>query len=108
MNQIPSKTRKLIWERSGRICEAQTDRCVRMAKEINHIKSRARGGSNEASNLMAVCLPCHRAITDNRPGTEKFRTHAWQPEGRDENDNPVILKDFKGMEWVLADGLVKK
>lgn len=108
MSEIPPKVRKQVWERCQRICEAQLEGCLRQAREINHIKSRARGGSNNLENLMGTCRYCHRQITDNRPGTEKYRTHGWQPEGKDENGNPIILKDWKGVEWILADGLAKK
>ena len=33
------------------------------ATEVHHIKPLADGGTNEESNLMALCKPCHSAIT---------------------------------------------
>lgn len=33
------------------------------ATEIHHIKPISRGGSNDFSNLMALCTPCHSEIT---------------------------------------------
>ena len=53
------------------------------------MKLRSRGGSNELVNLLHVCNPCHVAITDNRPGTDRFRTFSWQKEGERESDSPT-------------------
>ena len=33
------------------------------ATEVHHIKPLSEGGTNEVSNLMALCKPCHSAIT---------------------------------------------
>ena len=80
--RISPKMRKIIYARSEGVCEAGVHGvCGFMATEIHHIKSRARGGSNDARNLLHICFKCHRAITDNRPGTERFRTFRRQKEG---------------------------
>lgn len=36
---------------------------VTAAREVDHIKAKARGGTDELANLQAICLPCHRAKT---------------------------------------------
>lgn len=96
---ISPKTRKYIWERSQRHCEFQLEGCQGSAIEIDHIKSAGRGGSSKPGNLAAVCRHCHRAKTDNRPGTEIYRTHRWQPEGVDENGEQIMLKDKHGVRF---------
>lgn len=35
------------------------------AEEVHHILPLSRGGTNDASNLMALCKPCHSSITAN-------------------------------------------
>lgn len=49
-----------------RRCEAAIDGvCTYVAQHRHHIKLRSRGGSNEASNLLYVCLRCHDHIHAN-------------------------------------------
>ncbi|WP_090411891.1 HNH endonuclease [Eubacterium callanderi] len=44
------------------------EKCKRQGKltpanEVHHILPLARGGTHDRSNLMALCTPCHSAIT---------------------------------------------
>lgn len=78
---IPQATRKALEARSNGRCEAGLPRCTGKATDPHHVKSRARGGSNDLINLLHVCRSCHDAIEQHRPGTAKFRTHSWQKEG---------------------------
>ena len=84
---IPEKVRKEVSYRSGGRCEARLPRCAYWAREIHHVKLRSRMGSNDAKNLLHVCFDCHRLITENKPGTERFRTFSWQVEGQRESDS---------------------
>jgi len=34
-----------------------------VAKEVDHIKPRSRGGSDADKNLQGICIDCHRAKT---------------------------------------------
>lgn len=36
---------------------------VTAAREVDHIKPKASGGTDDADNLQAICLPCHRTKT---------------------------------------------
>lgn len=65
-------------KRYGRTWEAIRDRYIRerplceqcrsegrvtAAREVHHILPLARGGTHDRANLMALCKPCHSAIT---------------------------------------------
>lgn len=43
------------------ICKQQGRYTI--ATEVHHIKPLAEGGTNDTENLMALCKPCHSAIT---------------------------------------------
>lgn len=83
---IPEKAAAKVRGRSEGLCEAYLPGCLRVATEIHHIKSRARGGSNRPINLLHVCHSCHSKITIHDEGTDKFRTFSWQEEGQRECD----------------------
>lgn len=79
---IPPKVRAQVLYRSGGVCEAKIQPgCMWFAKEMHHLKSRGRGGSNDPNNIFHICPPCHHKITIHFPGTEKFRKHSWEIEG---------------------------
>ena len=91
---IPWKVKEQVCARSRNYCEARLEqyRCVGYLGpdwrdgDYHHRRSRARGGSHTAENLIRICRNCHHAIEIHRPGTEKWRTHSWQPEGTAENE----------------------
>ncbi len=83
---IPASVRAEVRERSGGYCEIGLPGCWRRAIEMHHKKSRARGGTNTALNIVDACTPCHHKITIHYPGTGKWRTHSWQKEGEGELD----------------------
>ena len=85
---IPESSKKAVKKRSMGYCEAQLTGCLSFATDFHHVKSRARGGTNDPINLKNVCRKCHQKITDNQPGTEKFRTFSFQEEGQSEADFP--------------------
>lgn len=58
------KTRKQVIQRDKGLCQ----RCLTAGKvtagnECDHIIPKARGGSDDLSNLRLLCRPCHRAVT---------------------------------------------
>jgi 5-methylcytosine-specific restriction protein A len=67
--------RLLILKRDAWICQAQYAGCTRVAREVDHIKSRARGGSDHAENLRAICSSCHKQKT-LREGRNKRLNHS--------------------------------
>lgn len=38
------------------------------ATQVDHIKPKARGGTDDPANLQAICSDCHRAKTDADEG----------------------------------------
>jgi len=72
------KSVRTVTARSKGRCEAKLHNCCYVGTQFHHIKAKARGGSDTPKNLLLVCHACHLAITDNRPGTERFRMHGWQ------------------------------
>ena len=36
---------------------------VTAAREVDHILGKAAGGTDDAANLQAICIPCHRKKT---------------------------------------------
>ena len=58
------KQRARIMLRDKRLCQP----CLRkalttVANEVDHIIPRARGGTEDDSNLQAICIPCHKVKT---------------------------------------------
>ena len=87
--KIPLSVRYELYEAADGKCEARLSGCSYHGADSHHRKLRSRGGSNELSNLLLLCRSCHDKITDNKPGTDKYRTFSYQSEGTDEG----------GMEW---------
>jgi 5-methylcytosine-specific restriction enzyme A len=59
-----TKTRARIMRRDCGICQP----CKRAgraaeAREVDHIVSKANGGTEDDANLQAICTPCHKAKT---------------------------------------------
>lgn len=38
------------------------------AREVHHIKPLSQGGTNDSTNLMSLCTPCHSEITAHEGG----------------------------------------
>ena len=67
------KLRKQILQRDRYLCQhcwrANPPR-ITQAKEVDHIKPKAKGGTDDPSNLEAICTPCHRAKSARDQGKE--------------------------------------
>ena len=61
------KLRQTIFERDGYLCQV-CKRAGRItpATEIDHIKNKASGGTDESDNLQAICKTCHKIKTQKR------------------------------------------
>jgi 5-methylcytosine-specific restriction protein A len=58
------KTRKRILERDGYLCQVCLESgIIREAKQVDHIKNKKSGGTDDDSNLQAICIPCHKEKT---------------------------------------------
>jgi hypothetical protein len=60
-----AEARKVVYQRSHGFCEARWDGCVKVANHAHHMKRRSQGGTNDPSNLLAVCHVCHDKIHRN-------------------------------------------
>jgi hypothetical protein len=75
------KAKEIVRQRSGGRCEGRIPSiCIGRAAEVHHVKSRARGGDHDPSNLKDLCTPCHRFVTENlRSATEMgLLKHSWE------------------------------
>ncbi|MGN6168187.1 MAG: HNH endonuclease [Solirubrobacteraceae bacterium] len=62
---IPERLRREILDRDGHVCRL----CSAPATDVDHVVPLAVGGTDEPSNLRALCAPCHR----RRTGQEAVR-----------------------------------
>jgi 5-methylcytosine-specific restriction protein A len=46
-------------QRDNHTCQIRGPRCTIEATQVDHIRSAAAGGTNQLTNLQAVCKPCH-------------------------------------------------
>jgi 5-methylcytosine-specific restriction enzyme A len=44
-------------------------KCGRPTREVDHVRSKRRGGTNDIGNLQAYCGRCHRAKTATEDGS---------------------------------------
>lgn len=58
------KLRKRILERDRHLCQpclqSEPSR-VTQAREVDHVVPKAKGGTDDETNLVAICTPCHTA-----------------------------------------------
>lgn len=60
------RTRAMVLKRDHYLCQVCR---LRSAEAVDHIRPKARGGSDELDNLQAICGPCHRAKTASESRT---------------------------------------
>jgi len=61
--------RNIIVARDNETC--QQCKAQNVAFDVHHIVSRQRGGSNDPSNLITLCRPCHRKAEKSGPDMEQ-------------------------------------
>lgn len=58
------KLRERILKRDNYLCvKCAAIGRVAVATDVDHIKAKAHGGTDEPSNLQSLCAPCHREKT---------------------------------------------
>lgn len=58
------RLRGVILGRDGGLCQVcAREGKVTLATQVDHIKPKAKGGSDDPDNLQAICVPCHEAKT---------------------------------------------
>lgn len=70
---VPPEVREVLVARSGGWCEARLPMCVGGATDTQHRITQKHGGRhgiardrhNRLSNLLDLCRPCHRWVTDH-------------------------------------------
>lgn len=63
------KLRKLILARDKYLCQACLAKGrVAQGNQVDHITPKAKGGTNDPSNLRVLCEPCHTAKTTQENG----------------------------------------
>ncbi len=73
----------------------QVEGCNREATDPHHMKSKARGGSDDPINKKWICRECHTVITTHDgEWTMRWRTFQWQEEGVTEYDFYVEYPEY--------------
>lgn len=75
------KLRLTILRRDGYLCQCCRAQGVPTpAKEVDHITPKAKGGTDDPSNLQSLCRPCHAAKTADEArhaGQRMQRRDGW-------------------------------
>ena len=61
------KAKDRVMRRDGGICQPCLPR-VTAATEVDHIKPKSSGGTDDDDNLQAICAACHQRKTDAEIG----------------------------------------
>lgn len=79
------KLRKRILTRDKHLCQPCKDKGrLTAAKQVDHIKSKANGGTDAEDNLQSICIPCHNDKTITEKGHRVKPTisvDGWPVEG---------------------------
>lgn len=69
VKKIPKRIRRLVWERAENKCEKCSSE---LALQIDHIRPRAHGGSDDPENLRLLCRQCNQRAAIEQLGLEKM------------------------------------
>ncbi|WP_429267487.1 HNH endonuclease [Paraburkholderia sp. EB58] len=68
------RKRILVLKRDGGLCQpCLRARRVTRATQVDHIRSKAEGGTDDESNLQSICVPCHKAKTARESARARTR-----------------------------------
>lgn len=68
------KLRETILKRDLYLCQPCKEAGrVTPATEVHHITAKAHGGTDEPSNLVSICEPCHLAASRQQTGRREIR-----------------------------------
>lgn len=69
------RSRAWAISRANGRCEAKASPdCIGIAEHVHHMQLRSQNGSDDPSNLLAVCHYCHKHIHDD---PEQSRQKGW-------------------------------
>ena len=72
------RKREAVLKRDGYVCQpCKRNNHTTMATEVDHVIPQAEGGSEDESNLQAICTDCHKAKTQAEAarGVKRMRFH---------------------------------
>lgn len=100
MSKVSPLVRELCFERDGEACVRCPPGRSRPAQNLHHRRPRAagssdRGSTNQPSNLICLCEPCHREVESRR--TLAFDQGYLVRQGEEPQTAPVL---YRG-RWVL-------
>ncbi|HEX2826059.1 MAG TPA: HNH endonuclease signature motif containing protein [Burkholderiales bacterium] len=81
------RLRAIVLERDDHLCRCPACRPpggkvrLRAATEVDHIKPKAEGGTDELENLRAVNEDCHRALTIAQQGKKRRKSRGVSVDG---------------------------
>jgi len=63
------RLRAVILDRDLHLCQpCKRNRRVTPATQVDHVKPKAKGGTDDPDNLQAICAPCHESKTEADKG----------------------------------------
>lgn len=95
---IPTKVKKVVWERDGKCCIF----CGRPGNPEAHIIPRSHGGLGIEQNIVTVCRECHDLLDnsterDKRLQIAKEYVRSFYPGWTEES---VIYNKWEGFKYV--------
>jgi len=78
------RKRDAVLKRDGYVCQpCKRNNHTTMATEVDHVIPQAEGGSDDETNLQAICDPCHKAKTadEAKRGANRSRSGGTSQRG---------------------------
>ena len=73
------RSQVLSEEPACKVCMAKG--IVTASAEVDHIKPKAQGGTDDRTNLRGICVPCHRIKTAEERGFKVKRKPTFDTDG---------------------------